>query len=688
MSKHTDLQTTKELYGVFTELRNYLAGMASGITRDESLIQQLIPLLFCKIYTEKNIDLKDKFRAESNDSAEVIKKRISAIFKIVKKDFKDIFEEEEKIDLKAESIKFIVSKLQNIDLITVDQDTIGNLFESFLGRSLKGSKGQFFTPRNVVRLAIDITDPDIGKYVLDPACGSGGFLTIALGHVWDKLEQKAKQNGWTDKTLTGKKNDATNYFMGIDKDSFLVKIAKTSMALLGNGRSSIFCENSLKNPIEWTDTCRSTIKFGSSNTILTNPPFGSKIQVKGEQILAQYELAYKWNLKNNEWIKSKNLFESRPPQILFIERCLQLLEENGKLAIVLPDGILSNPKDRYIADFIMTHAEILALIDLPLDTFLPYTPTKTHLLVLQKKKNPEQGQIFMAIAHSCGHDKRGKQVYKIDKNGDKQLDDDLLQIGKRYHDLRQNFNEKYDHLGFLIDVQSLKKGILMPKYYNPEIKNELRRLKETGHYDLVSIGELEGQNTLQISRGHEIGSINYGTGDIPFIRTSEISNWEIAADPTHCVSEDIYEMYRTKQDLQKDDILIVNDGTYLVGRTAILSEFDVKIVIQSHFRKIRVLDWSYLTPYLLLYLLGLRIVQDQIEAKTFRQATISTLGNRLVEVILPIPRNPTFKAEISESVKHIVEKRAKLRNQAMRMQFDNKKENVMGLRNKAARGNI
>jgi type I restriction enzyme M protein len=294
----------------------------------------------------------------------------------------------------------------------------------------------------------------------------------------------------------------------------------------------------------------------------------------------------------------------------------------------------------------------------------------------------------MAIAHSCGHDKRGKQVYKIDKNGSKQLDDDLLVIGKRYHDLHQKDDEIYDHIGFFIDVQRLKKGIFMPKYYNPEIMNELKRLEETDRYDLISIGEFEKQNKLQISRGHEIGAIHYGTGNIPFIRTSEISNWEIAADPTHCVSEDVYEQYRTKQDLRKDDILIVNDGTYLVGRTAIFSEFDTRIVIQSHFRKIRVLDTSYLTPHLLLYLLGLEIVQDQIESKTFRQATISTLGNRLRDVILPIPKNETIRTEISESVKSIVEKRAQLRYLAMHMQFGNKKENVMGLQNKAGRGNV
>jgi len=280
VSKHTDLQTNQELYSIFNELRNYLAGMAFGMTRDESLLQQLIPLLFCKIYAENNADLNDKFQAESNESAKVVKKRISAIFEMVKKEFEDIFEEEEIIELEAESVKCIVSKLQDYDLTKVDQDTIGNLFESFLGRSLKGSKGQFFTPRNVVRLAVDITDPKIGEYVLDPACGSGGFLTIALGHVWDKLELEAKQIGWSDKTLTGKKEDAAAYFMGIDKDLFLVKIAKTSMALLGDGRTNIFCENSLKNPIEWADACQSTIKFGSSDVILTNPPFGAKIQVK------------------------------------------------------------------------------------------------------------------------------------------------------------------------------------------------------------------------------------------------------------------------------------------------------------------------------------------------------------------------------------------------------------------------
>ena len=145
-----------------------------------------------------------------------------------------------------------------------------------------------------------------------------------------------------------------------------------------------------------------------------------------------------------------------------------------------------------------------------------------------------------------------------------------------------------------------------------------------------------------LSTGVEIGRMSYDTGEIPFIRTSDISNWEIKTDPKHGVNEDIYNEYDTKCDLQENDILLVRDGTYLIGTCALITKNDLKSLFQSHIYKIRVLNNKKLSPFLLLALLASPIVQKQIRAKQFTQDIIDTLGSRLNELILPIPKDSEF----------------------------------------------
>lgn len=141
------------------------------------------------------------------------------------------------------------------------------------------------------------------------------------------------------------------------------------------------------------------------------PPFGSKIPVEGEEKLKQYELAHKWkyNKKDNTW-QMGGLAEKEAPQILFIERCYQLLSDGGRMAIVLPDGVLGNNKLGYIRQYILERFRLVAVIDLPLEAFMPNTQTKTSVLILQKMKKeriPADYPVFMCVAETCGHDRRG-----------------------------------------------------------------------------------------------------------------------------------------------------------------------------------------------------------------------------------------------------------------------------------------
>jgi type I restriction enzyme M protein len=281
----------------------------------------------------------------------------------------------------------------------------------------------------------------------------------------------------------------------------------------------------------------------------------------------------------------------------------------------------------------------------------------------------------MAIAHNIGHNKNGKPTYRMENNGaliydqkgQKIIDDDLPAITDNFiRHLNGKFDDR-DHLGFSIDYQVLNDHIFIPEYYNPEIKAELEKLKKSGKYDLISVGDLINKKVLHIKRGNEIGSQFYGTGDIPFVRTSDIVNWEIKVDPVKAVSQEIYDQYKKSQDVQENDILFVNDGTFLIGRTALITKLDLKIIIQSHVRKIRVIDKDFIDPFYLFYLLNSKIVRKQIDSKTFVQATISTIGSRLDEVILPVSKNTKEIKKISSEMADLIYQKALLREKAQKI---------------------
>jgi len=220
-----------------------------------------------------------------------------------------------------------------------------------------------------------------------------------------------------------------------------------------------------------------------------------------------------------------------------------------------------------------------------------------------------------------------------------------------------------DHLGFRLNSASIIGTTYIPKYYNPEIPERLKALAES--HDLIRIGDLLATGDLTAETGHEIGKMAYGTGLIPFVRTSDISNWEIKADPKQGVSEQIYSLYAGQQDVQPGDILFVRDGTYLIGAACLVSPYDGKILYQSHILKFRVKEGANISGPLFLAALNAPIVRRQIRAKQFTADIIDTIGNRYKELVLPIPKKrklcEQIKSEVQETVKERVQLREKLR---------------------------
>lgn len=435
MFKRKDLKPATNLKAVFKTMRNFLAANAVGITRDEIFAQQLINLIFCKIYDERftKPDEIVTFRAGIEEEPKDIKERISKLFELVKKQYSDVIDVADSVQLDPASLTHVVGALQQYALIECERDAVGEAFETFIGPSLKGPQGQFFTPRNVVKMVVDMVDPQPDEKIVDPACGSGGFLVEALRHVWRTVEERGQALGWPEREIQSEKQKvAIDKLRGIDKDAFLSKVAKAYMAILGDGRGGVFCENSLDQPKNWDRKTRESIQMGSFDVVITNPPFGKKLAIEDEEMLKTFELGYRWKSEKSGPFTKEGLLDKQPPQILFIERCLDLLREGGRMGIVLLESIFGMPKYRYVVDYINKRARILAIVTLPDDLFQPFTHAKTCVVILEKTPAPESYPIFMCDVKWCGHDSRGNPTWTIDTNGKQVLLDEVPDVAPLY----------------------------------------------------------------------------------------------------------------------------------------------------------------------------------------------------------------------------------------------------------------
>lgn len=671
--KRKDLTKPSNLKAVFRDLRNHLAGMTTGITRDEALAQEIINLLFCKILDEQETDPDDtvSFRAGVGEPHEEIRQRIATLFERVKDAvYGDVFDRSDRLKLDADSLAYVVGELQTYSIMDADRDAIGDAFEVFIGPALRGAEGQFFTPRNVIEMLVKLVDPQPGEKIIDPACGSGGFLIAALSHVWRVLRDEGKRKKWTERYLVKREFEvATDCFRGIDKDAFLARVCKAYMALIGDGRGGVFCQNTLEPVGTWPALMRQKIKPGIFDVVLTNPPFGKKIVVKGENIISQFDLGYRWRYdkSSGEWQKTDKLRDKLPPQIPFLERCIQLLKPGGRIGIVLPESVFGNPSHRYIVEWLLSHIHVTAIVSMPESLFKTSgkggTHTKVCVLVgiVDRKESAEP--VFMGEAKWCGHDSRGNPTFRKNLDGKPVLLDEVPEVADRFMEwLKSPATFQPDHRGFILPRDELRNNILVPRYYNPEIEQEMRR--HASEYDFVAIGELVRKKAISLATGVEVGKMSYGTGNIPFIRTSDISNWEIKADYKHGVSQAIYNEWKAKIDVQAGDILMVKDGTYLVGTCAIVTEYDLPMLFQSHLYRIRVLKPDVINPWLLFALLNTPVVRLQIRSKQFTQDIIDTIGKRVAEIRLPVPRDKMKARQLAEQCRNIIETRVRLRHEA------------------------
>ena len=414
---------------------------------------ELLNLIFCKLFDEKRrfIDARNgvtyrrRFwvgvkERNTPQGQHAVAARIKSLFEELKQDgtYNDVFDGNEQIMLSDRGLSYVASELAKYSFLDATVDVKGTAYETIVSNTLKQEAGQFFTPRNIIKCMVEMLDPDQDTRVLDPACGSGGFLVMVLDHVRKKITKnlypelddvrlEARYNSPEVNDLV--KEYAEKMIFGFDFDPDLRKAARMNMVMSGDGHSNIYNINSLEYPQgskpdvpliakavqkSIRNSKDSNFDFatadnnaqGKFDMIFTNPPFGSKVEVD-PSIVLKYEL------------------KSTAPEVLFIEACHNFLKPGGKMAMVVPDSILGNQNSESVRLWILKHFKLIASVDLPIETFLPQVGVQASLIFLQKKTDAEKMipieqedyDVFMAIVEKVGKDRRGTPIYVKDDDG-------------------------------------------------------------------------------------------------------------------------------------------------------------------------------------------------------------------------------------------------------------------------------
>lgn len=468
-----------------------------GMPKDAAFWQFLY-LIYCKLHDERTPGTrrfwagpKEQFDPEGRKK---IRSRIEPLFAEVKREYPTIFRDNDEITLSDRALAFMVSELSRYDLSRAEVDAKGAAYQEVVGDNLRGDRGQYFTPRGAIKLMVEILDPKEYEKLLDLACGTGGFFAGTLEYMVKKFEDEANLDIDTASTeeFMSLQERLRRYvetqIFGADFDPFLVRAAQMQVMMAGSGRGHIYHINSLEFPrghLPDLEQAKRTIRQGTIDILMTNPPFGSEIPVTDPQILEHYELAHDWErAEDGSYRRTGKRKSSVAPEILFIEQCINWLKPKGRMGIVLPDGVLGNPAAEYIRAWILRHTWVLASVDLPVEVFIVEANVNilTSLLFLKKKSQEEMlaedlaqksGKpidypVFMAVAEKVGYDRRGKPLYKRTPAGEdivtietkiekiringrvverplrrpvKERDNDLEVIGRKYREFRQRYPE-------------------------------------------------------------------------------------------------------------------------------------------------------------------------------------------------------------------------------------------------------
>jgi type I restriction enzyme M protein len=505
LPRSQELRPAHNLSAIFDECHNYIYAN-EGLLKDK-IFHEIVKILFIKLYDEQNVTKEclqfgitsSEYRSTLGGKSSSFEVRINKLFDTVRNKYPYLFSDDS-LKLKPLTLAYIVGRLQYVSLAHTSADVKGEAFQAFVYRHQRGDRGEFFTPYPIVRLAVEMIAPKQNERVIDPACGSGGFLIQTISYVY-------RNNPNIDKI-----HYVREQICGIEFNPDVALSATVRLVFEGGKGTEIICANALLENEQFNN---------AFDVVLTNPPFGSKGKIEEQKILKNYLLARKWNkTPNGDWEVTRNVLAGQTPEILFIEKCLKLLRPGGRMAIVLPDGVLQNITNSHIRFWTRSQAKVLSVVSIPQEAFVPYgTGIKTSLLFLQKLPS-DSGKVFMAQIQKIGYDVKGQPIYKKTndgklikgKSGLPIVDTDIDEITSEYNKFKNGRYEINKESIYTVPEKSLNTRLDV-EHYKPEDRKLLEILQASG---AKSLGELA--DILKETDDFRLAS----NGEIRYIAISDV----------------------------------------------------------------------------------------------------------------------------------------------------------------------
>jgi type I restriction enzyme M protein len=665
--RHADLLEPPNLGEIFSTVRDRIAAQDTHINRDEFILNDLANLLICKIADEQQgeSDPQRTLAFQLAGGAETTGHAIRQFFEDVKRRLPSVFTDEtERLHVDDASIDDVVRRLERYRLLGIDRHAVGKAFQILRGRALKGQEGAYFTPPALVDCVVQVLGPDDTNRTIDPACGTGGFLAAALDYVFETVD--ARPGLSVDAKDGAKRRWAQEQLFAVDKDAVSTKLCKAYLTLLGDGRSHVYRANTIDRS-EWagrSDDLTRAVSGGGFDLVLTNPPFGKNLVVSPE-VGHQEKLktSTKWQFVAGSWQPTEKPVEQQLG-ISFFERGLALLnDDRGRMAIVLPETFLFSKSFQWFVNWICRTVTVTHVVDVPMVAFEEFCRAKTCLVFIRKAAPTPGHQITMSYPRSIGQDKRGNPLYQIGEHGTRsgELDNEIAAatkeiVGREYRGTARDVPIAGDsRLCFRVLQETVRdRGVLVPRFWwRRDSQQALDEWAARKPSVIVTLGELADRGIIRTFEGH--GSPpghTRATGSVPYVKVSDLKNWRINENPTNFIHRAVADKLRGRGPiLQFGDLITPSRASSNIGQFAFVLPWQTDIVLTKEVLIIRTQpNDEGISPFLLLALMSLRVVQDQYQTLALMQTNREHLGDHWREVQIPLPASSSERIEMGNAV--------------------------------------
>lgn len=695
--KKSELRKPQDIKGLLRRCHNKLHSRG---TEDDDLTMDMVRIILAKAMDEEKENENPAFYCTpeeytSKEGQQNVAERVQKLFDEVKALNSQVFDEHEKIGVGNRAIADVVSELQEYQLLSDLRDSdgwdiMGHAYEEYTATYLKKKNGQFFTNRLVIDFLVKVLAPDSNDIVLDPAGGSGGFLTGVLRYVRHKILSGSGSDISKQRQLD--RHRTRLYMVEISKR--LVKVAKTAMILNGDGHTGMTQGDSLGLYQDFNETILAQSNKGVPTLVLTNPPFAGvgEGKISQKEVLERFELGKRWKTDGSGNLSSTDdiIPDGVPPEILFLERCIDWLAPGGRLGIVMPKGFLDTSTYQSARQYLINNCRLLAVINCHKNTFQPYTGVRTTLIMAQKyregESRKENYEVFMGISKKIGQDSEGEAIYILDENGEKTevLDHDLDDIYEDFKKYTQG-EFKESEYRFKVKIGSTGEKIkLNPQIYMPSLNatlKEVSSMEDKDGWSVSTLGQLD--KSIKIFKGPRLKSENLNVEKIENDKT------EIYYTPSAILQEksesvkylDLSRANKKQLDTIKilrvnaGDLVITRSGT--IGRVAYITKQHEGIIASDDLIRIRIPD-KKLRLYVYFFL-QTNYAQDQMKINEYGSIQQHLEPNHVRDILIPIPDNIKILSSIvrlGEEFLVSIEKSQDFRKRAQYSLLDLLKESI------------